>query len=165
MCTVTRHHGTEHGRPDGRPMVFAHGFGCDQNMWRHVWPAFAGEHRIVLFDHVGHGGSDRGAFDPDRYASLDGYADDVLAICHELDLTDVIFVGHSVSAMIGALAAIREPGRFGRLVMIGPAPCYINDGDYGGGFKREDIEGLLDFLDSNHLGWSSTMAPVIMGNP
>ncbi|MFC4175220.1 alpha/beta fold hydrolase [Microvirga sp. GCM10011540] len=151
-----------HGR---QPMLFAHGYGCDQNMWRFITPAFADDYRIVLFDHVGHGRSDASFFDREKYGSLEGYADDVLEICRELDLTDVIFVGHSVSAMIGALAAAKEPERFSRLVMIGPSPCYINDGDYVGGFKREDIEGLLDFLDSNHLGWSSTMAPVIMGNP
>jgi sigma-B regulation protein RsbQ len=148
-----------------QPVMFAHGFGCDQNMWRFITPAFADNYRIVLFDHVGHGGSDATAYHRGQYSSLDGYAGDILAICHELDLTDVILVGHSVSAMIGMLAAIREPGRFSRLIMIGPSPCYINDGEYVGGFKREDIEGLLDFLDSNHLGWSSTMAPVIMGNP
>jgi sigma-B regulation protein RsbQ len=148
-----------------QPMMFAHGYGCDQNMWRFITPAFEDRYKIILFDHVGHGHSDADAFDLRRYGSLDGYADDVLAICQELDLKDVIFVGHSVSAMIGVLAAIREPERFDRLVLIGPSPCYINDGDYVGGFKREDIEGLLDFLDSNHLGWSSTMAPIIMGNP
>jgi sigma-B regulation protein RsbQ len=148
-----------------QPMLFAHGYGCDQNMWRFITPAFEDRYKIVLFDHVGHGQSDASAFDQTRYGSLNGYADDVLAICRELDLQDVIFVGHSVSAMIGVLAAIKEPERFDRLVLIGPSPRYINDGDYVGGFKQEDIEGLLDFLDSNHLGWSSTMAPVIMGNP
>jgi sigma-B regulation protein RsbQ len=148
-----------------QPMMFAHGYGCDQSMWRFIAPAFESRYRIVLFDHVGHGGSDAAAFDPARYGSLHGYADDVLAICRELDLKDAVFVGHSVSAMIGALAAIAEPERFDRLVLIGPSPRYINDGDYVGGFKPEDIEGLLDFLDSNHLGWSSAMAPVIMGNP
>jgi sigma-B regulation protein RsbQ len=149
----------------GQPMLFAHGYGCDQNMWRFITPAFEDHYRIVLFDHVGHGGSDAAAFDRARYSSLDGYADDVLAICRELDLTNVIFVGHSVSAMIGVLAAAKEPERFDRLVLIGPSPRYVNDGDYVGGFEPEDIEGLLDFLDSNHLGWSSTMAPVIMANP
>jgi sigma-B regulation protein RsbQ len=148
-----------------QPMIFAHGYGCDQNMWRFITPAFEDRYKIVLFDHVGHGQSDAAAFDPAKYGSLEGYADDVLAICRELDLTDAVFVGHSVSAMIGALAAIKEPERFDRLVLIGPSPRYIDDGDYVGGFKQEDIEGLLDFLDSNHLGWSSTMAPVIMGNP
>jgi sigma-B regulation protein RsbQ len=148
-----------------QPMIFAHGYGCDQNMWRFITPAFEDRYQIVLFDHVGHGQSDAAAFDLSKYGSLQGYAEDVLAICRELDLNDVIFVGHSVSAMIGALAAIKEPERFERLVLIGPSPRYINDGEYIGGFQQEDIEGLLDFLDSNHLGWSGTMAPVIMGNP
>jgi sigma-B regulation protein RsbQ len=146
-------------------MLFAHGYGCDQNMWRFIAPAFEDRYKVILFDHVGHGHSDRAAFDRTRYGSLHGYADDVLAICRELDLTDVIFVGHSVSAMIGVLAAVQEPERFDRLVLIGPSPRYINDEDYVGGFRQEDIEGLLDVLDSNHLGWSTTMAPVIMGNP
>lgn len=151
-----------HGR---KPMIFAHGFGCDQSMWRHVAPAFERDYKVVLFDHVGHGKSDLSAFSKARYATLDGYADDVLRICDELNLTDVVFVGHSVSAMIGVLAAIKQPGRFDRLVLVGPSPCYINDGDYVGGFSREDIEGLLEFLEANHLGWSSAMAPKIMGNP
>jgi sigma-B regulation protein RsbQ len=146
-------------------MVLAHGFGCDQNMWRYVWPAFANEYRIVLFDHVGVGGSDVRAYDPQRYSSLQGYAADVLDICRELELSDVVFVGHSVSAMIGVLAAIVEPESFARLVLVGPSPRYINDGDYVGGFAREDIDGLLQSLESNYLGWSSAMAPVIMGNP
>jgi sigma-B regulation protein RsbQ len=128
-----------------------------------VWPAFAEEYRIVLFDHVGHGGSDRTSFDPLRYAGLEGYATDVLDIIAELDLHDVVFVGHSVSAMIGALAAAEAPDRFSRLVLIGPSPRYIDEGDYVGGFAAGDIQELLDSLDSNYLGWSSTMAPVIMG--
>jgi sigma-B regulation protein RsbQ len=148
-----------------QPMIFAHGYGCDQNMWRFITPAFSDDYKIVLFDHVGHGQSDASEFDRTKYGTLQGYADDVLEICRELDLTDIIFVGHSVSAMIGILAAIEEPARFRKLVLIGPSPRYIDDDDYVGGFKREDIEGLLDFLDSNHLGWSSTMAPVIMANP
>jgi len=134
-------------------------------MWRFVTPAFEDAYKIVVFDHVGHGGSDVSAYDRSRYATLDGYAQDVLDICREFDLADAIFVGHSVSAMIGVLAAIKEPERFDRLVLIGPSPRYVDDGDYAGGFKAEDIDGLLDFLDSNQLGWSSTMAPVIMGNP
>ena len=145
-------------------MVFAHGFGCDQNMWRFVAPAFESAYRVVLFDHVGAGRSDASAYDPHKYGTLDGYATDVLEICRRLDLADVIFVGHSVSAMIGVLAARREPTRFKALVMIGPSPRYINDADYVGGFSREDIEGLLTALESNYLGWSSAMAPVIMGN-
>jgi sigma-B regulation protein RsbQ len=166
MSAVRRHHVNVHGAPDGQPMVFAHGFGCDQNMWRYVWPAFADEYRIVLFDHVGVGRSDTSAFNRQRYGSLEGYANDVLDICRELELTDVVFVGHSVSAMIGVLAAAAEPGRFARLVLVGPSPRYIDDDDSGyvGGFSTEDIEGLLESMDSNYLGWSSTMAPVIMGN-
>jgi sigma-B regulation protein RsbQ len=165
MSALGRNNVTEHGRPDGRPMVFAHGYGCDQNMWRGVWPAFADRYRIVLFDHVGYGGSDHAAYDPARYTNLQAYADDVLAIVEELDLHNVVFVGHSVSAMIGVLAAEAAPDRFGRLVLIGPSPRYIDDAEYTGGFSREDIEGLLESLESNYLGWSSQMAPVIMGNP
>jgi sigma-B regulation protein RsbQ len=153
------------GRLEGRPMMFAHGYGCDQHMWRFVAPAFEEEHCVVLFDHVGAGGSDLSAYDPERHGRLEGYAEDVLEICRELDLRDAIFVGHSVSAMIGVLAAARDPERIGRLVLIGPSPRYIDDDGYTGGFAREDIEELLESLDSNFLGWSSAMAPVIMGNP
>ena len=148
-----------------QPMVFAHGFGCDQNMWRFVAPAFEGSHRVVLFDHVGAGESDASAYDRRKYATLDGYATDVLDICEALQLENVVFVGHSVSAMIGVLAATREPERFAALVMVGPSPRYINDTDYVGGFSRSDIEGLLSSLDDNYLGWSSATAPAIMGNP
>jgi sigma-B regulation protein RsbQ len=165
MDVLRRHNIQLSGRATGQPMVFAHGFGCDQNMWRFVAPAFADEYRIVLFDHVGAGGSDANAYNQTRYSSLQGYASDVLEICRELDLKDVIFVGHSVSAAIGVLAANQEPERFSALVLVGPSPCYIDDGDYVGGFSREDIDGLLESLDSNYLGWSSAMAPVIMGNP
>jgi sigma-B regulation protein RsbQ len=147
------------------PMLFAHGFGCDQNMWRLVAPAFEAKHRIVLFDHVGAGRADPAAFDKARYATLEGYADDVLEICRAADLRDVVFVGHSVSAMIGILAAVREPERFSKLVLVGPSPRYLNDEGYAGGFTRGDIEGLLESLDSNYLGWSNAFAPVIMGNP
>ena len=145
-------------------MVFAHGFGCDQNMWRLVAPAFEDTHLVVLFDHVGAGHSDITAYDKRKYATLDGYAADVLEICRELRLSEVIFVGHSVSAMIGVLAARQDPDRFGALVLVGPSPRYIDDTDYVGGFSRLDIEGMLTSLDSNYLGWSSAMAPAIMGN-
>ena len=152
--------------PEGRPaIVFAHGFGCDQNMWRFVAPAFADEYRTVLFDHVGAGGSDLSAYDRNRYGSLQGYARDVLEICRTLGLRDAVFVGHSVSAMIGVLAAVAEPGVFESLVLVGPSPRYTDDGDYAGGFSQEDIEDLLESLDSNYLGWSTAMAPVNMGNP
>ena len=165
MDVLARNNVTVSGRPDGPPMLFAHGFGCDQNMWRYVTPAFADSHRIVLFDHVGAGGSDLTAYDGQRYSDLSGYADDVLDICRALDLAGVTFVGHSVSAMMGVIAATREPERFSSLVLVGPSPRYTDDGDYVGGFTTEDIEGLLESLDSNYLGWSSAMAPVIMGNP
>jgi sigma-B regulation protein RsbQ len=148
-----------------KPIVFAHGFGCDQNMWRFVAPEFEADYKVVLFDHVGHGRSDLGAFDRAKYATLGGYARDVLDIFEALNLRDAVFVGHSVSAMIGALAAIEQPEWFGRLVLVGPSPRYVNDADYVGGFNAEDIEGLLEFLDTNHLGWSGAMAPRIMGNP
>jgi len=147
-----------------RTMVFAHGFGCDQNMWRYVTPAFEADFKVVLFDHVGAGGSDISAYSPEKYSTLDGYADDVIEICRELKLTEVIFVGHSVSAMIGVLAAIKAPELFEALVLIGPSPRYIEDGDYAGGFSAAQIEELLEFLDSNHMGWSAAMAPVIMAN-
>jgi sigma-B regulation protein RsbQ len=152
------------GRPGGRPVLFAHGFGCDQHMWRFVAPAFETDYRVILFDHVGAGGSDLTAYDTDRYGTLDGYAEDVLEICRELELFDALFVGHSVSAMIGVLAAIRDPARIGTLVLVGPSPRYIDAEGYTGGFSAADIEELLDSMDSNFLGWSSAMAPVIMGN-
>jgi sigma-B regulation protein RsbQ len=153
------------GRASGRPMVFAHGFGCDQHMWRFVAPRFEDSHRVITFDHVGAGASDLAAYDVEKYSSLSGYATDVLEICEALDLRDVVFVGHSVSAMIGMLAERRQPDRFGALIMVGPSPRYIDDDGYVGGFSEADIAELLDSLDSNYLGWSSAMAPVIMGNP
>jgi sigma-B regulation protein RsbQ len=165
MDVVARNHVVVSGTAEGRPMLFAHGFGCDQQMWRHVAPAFEADHRVILFDHVGAGRSDLSAYDPGRYASLDGYAEDVLELCAALDVRDAIFVGHSVSAMIGVLAAVREPGRLGKLVLVGPSPRYVDDDGYTGGFSRADIDELLESLDSNFLGWSSAMAPVIMGVP
>lgn len=149
-----------------QPMLFAHGFGCDQNMWRYVAPAFADDYRIVLFDYVGSGHSQLEAYDAERYSTLDGYAEDVLDVCDALDLHDVIFVGHSVSSMVGVLAARREPERFARLILIGPSPRYVNDPpEYVGGFERADIEGLLEMMDSNYIGWANFLAPAIMKNP
>jgi len=148
-----------------RVLLFAHGFGCDQNMWRYLAPAFATDCRVVLFDHTGAGRSDLAAYKRERHGTLDGYATDVLEICEELRLERIVFVGHSVSAMIGVLAAVREPARFEALVLIGPSPRYIDDDGYVGGFSRTDIDGLLDALDSNYLGWSASIAPAIMGNP
>ena len=146
-------------------MLFAHGFGCDQNMWRFVAPRFGDRFRVILFDYPGHGGTPVPEGDIDRYASLDAYTADVLEIVRALDLHDVIFVGHSVSCMIGVLAASEEPERFDRMVLVGPSPRYIDDDGYSGGFQRADIEELLESLESNYLGWSSAMAPVIMGVP
>ena len=164
MSVIDRNNVRLHGTGD-RMMVFAHGFGCDQNMWRSVEPAFRDRYRTVLFDHVGAGRSNLSAFDKDKYADLRGYASDVVEIARELRFEDAIFVGHSVSAMIGALASIDAPGMFGKLIMVGPSPRYIDDGEYYGGFSAIQIEELLASLADNHLGWSAAMAPAIMGNP
>lgn len=148
-------------------MFFAHGFGCDQNMFRLLAPQFADRHRIVLFDLVGSGASDLQSYSSSKYNSLDGYADDVLEVIREFSEGPAIFVGHSVSAMIGMLANVKDPSLFAAQIMIGPSPCYINDATTGyvGGFSRSDIDSLLDTLEGNYLGWSSTMAPAIMGAP
>jgi len=146
-------------------MVFAHGFGCDQNMWRFITPAFENDYRIVLFDYVGSGHSDLKAYDRARYGTLDGYAEDLLDVCRALDLRDAIVVGHSVSGIVAVLAAKREPSRFSQLVLIGPSPRYINDTDYVGGFDRADIDGLLETMEKNYIGWANYLAPAIMANP
>ena len=145
-------------------MLFAHGYGCDQNMWRHITPAFVEDYKIILFDHVGFGHSDTSGYTPKKYGSLQAYADDILEIIEALELKNVIFVGHSVSAIIGVLAAIKTPSVFQKLVLIGPSPRYINEPGYVGGFQREDINGLLEALDSNYLAWAAAITPVIMGN-
>lgn len=148
------------------PLIFAHGFGCDQNMWRFVTPAFEDNYKIVLFDYVGFGNSDASAYSSERYGNLDGYAQDILDIIRELGLQKVIYVGHSVSCIIGALASIKEPELFERVIMIGPSPFYINDPpEYHGGFERESIQDLLDMMDKNYLGWANYLAPEIMKNP
>ncbi|WNG15389.1 alpha/beta fold hydrolase [Cystobacter fuscus] len=149
-----------------RPMLFAHGFGCDQNMWRFVAPSFAEDYRLVLFDYVGSGRSDLRAYNPERYSNLNGYAQDILDICAALDLKDVTLVGHSVSAMISLLAAVKEPQRFHRLVLVSPSPRYVNEApDYVGGFERKDLEELLDTMDRNYIGWASLLSPLVMRNP
>jgi sigma-B regulation protein RsbQ len=148
-----------------RAMVFAHGFGCDQNMWRHVAPAFEGSFRTVLFDNVGAGQSDLSAYQPDKYASLSGYADDLVEVVRDLGLTQTVLVGHSVSAMIGVLASLKAPDLFSTLILVGPSPRYIDDQDYIGGFGAAQIEELLEFLGENPMAWSQAMAPAIMGNP
>jgi sigma-B regulation protein RsbQ len=152
--------------PEDKPTIMlAHGFGCDQQLWRMVVPELLPNFQIVLFDHVGSGAADPAAWDAERYASLQGYADDMLEILSELDLRDVTLVGHSVAAMMGVLAAATDPSRIAKLVLLTPSPCYIDDDDYRGGFSRADIDELLESLDSNYLGWSKAMAPVIMGVP
>jgi sigma-B regulation protein RsbQ len=161
---VARNNVTVSGLPDGQPIVFAHGFGCDSNMWRLVVPRFEDRFKVVLFDHVGSGASDLAAYDAHKYSSLYGYAADVIELCEQLALRDVIFVGHSVSSMIGAIACIERPDLFDKLVMVGPSPRYIDDDAYVGGFSEADIHEMLDSLESNYLGWSAAMAPVIVGN-
>lgn len=146
-------------------LFFAHGFGCDQNMWRLLAPTYAERYRVVLFDLVGSGQSDLTAYDRDKYDSLRGYALDTLELVQEFGQGRSLFVGHSVSAMIGMLASIEDPTAFAAQLMIGPSPCYINDGEYQGGLTRNDIDSLLHTLDSNYLGWASNMGPAIMGAP
>ncbi|WP_327308431.1 alpha/beta hydrolase [Streptomyces sp. NBC_01298] len=167
MDVRSRNHVRVTGRPDGPVVVLAHGFGCDQNMWRLVMPVLERDFTVIVFDHVGSGRSDHSSWTPERYSTLDGYVDDVLEICRDLALGPVLFVGHSVSAMMGVLAAAREPDAFAGLVLLAPSPCFIDDpgAGYRGGFSAEDIDELLESLDANYLGWSGAMAPVIMGNP
>jgi sigma-B regulation protein RsbQ len=164
MDVERRNNVTVTGNPLGPTVVLAHGFGCDQNMWRLTVPALVDDYRVVLFDYVGSGRSDLSEFSEGRYASLQGYARDVVEVCEALDLREAVFVGHSVSAMIGVLAAGMAPERIGALVMIAPSPRYIDDDGYRGGFSTQDIDELLESLESNYLGWSAAMAPLIMGN-
>lgn len=163
MSVIERNH--VHVQGQGRPMIFVHGFGCDQNMWRLLAPHFASRFRTILVDLVGSGQSQLAAYDKRKYGTLQGHADDMCEVLREVAGEPAIFVGHSVSAMIGMLANLASPGLFRAQVMVGPSPCYINDGEYFGGFERKDIEGLLEALQSNYLGWSSNMAPAIMGAP
>lgn len=163
MAVIQRNNVVSSGQ-GSRAIVFAHGFGCDQNMWRFVAPAFENDFRTILFDHVGAGRSDLAAYDAEKYGSLEGYAADVVEIGEALGLKDAVFVGHSVSAMIGVLASLRSPGLFSDLILVGPSARYINDAEYHGGFSPQDIDELLASLGDNHMGWSMAMAPVIMGN-
>lgn len=165
LTAVARNNVTVTGRPDGPVLLFAHGFGCDQDMWRLLLPAFAADHRIVLFDHVGAGRSDLSAYEPRKYSTLGGYAQDLLEICAELDLRDVVLVAHSVSAMMAVVAAAAEPARFSRLVLVAPSPRYTDDplDGYVGGFSAADIDELLASLDSNYYAWAAAMAPMVMG--
>lgn len=161
---ITKNNITIHGT-GSKSMFLVHGYGCDQNMWRFITPQFKNDYKIILIDLVGSGKSDEKSYDYDKYSSLEGYATDVIEICDVLGLKNVCLVGHSVSAMIAALAALKRPSLFKKLIMIGPSPRYINDDNYFGGFSQNDINNLMETLDSNYLGWSSAMAPVIMGNP
>jgi sigma-B regulation protein RsbQ len=145
-------------------ILFAHGFGCDQNAWKFVVDAFTDEYKVILFDYTGSGKSDIQQYNSGKYSKLDGYAQHIIDICEALNIKDAIFVGHSVSSMIGVLAAIRHPELFSKLVLIGPSPRYLNAEDYTGGFEQKDLEALFEFMDNNYLGWSSAMAPAIMGN-
>jgi sigma-B regulation protein RsbQ len=168
MCRVdviARNNVRVTGVPGGPTIMLAHGFGCDQNLWRRLEERLAPSFRVVLFDHVGCGASDPAAWEPQRYESLQGYTDDIVDIVRGLGLRDAVFVGHSVAAMMGVLAASTDPNRFAKLVLLTPSPCYIDDGDYRGGFTRQDIDELLDSVESNYLGWSRSMAPVIAGAP
>jgi sigma-B regulation protein RsbQ len=149
-----------------QPIVFAHGYGCDQAMWRMVSPSFENDYKVVLFDYVGAGMSDLDAYDPERYSNLEGYAQDVVDVCEALDLNDVILVGHSVSSMICLLAARKISNRISKLIMICPSPRYLNDApNYVGGFERADIEGLLDMITRNQPGWANYLAGVVAKNP
>lgn len=161
---VARNNVNIHGQGK-RPMVFAHGLGCDQTMWRMIAPAFKADHKIVLFDHVGSGGSDRAAYSQSRYQSLHSYAEDLLELYEVLDLRDSIFVGHSVSGMIGLIAANRAPERFSRLIMLGPSPRYLDDDGYVGGFGRSDIDNLLKIMSLDYVTWSRQMAVAAMARP
>ena len=163
MSVLTRNN--VHVQGSGPPMVFVHGFGCDQNMWRLLAPHFAESHQVILLDLVGSGNSDQSAYDRDKYSTLQGHADDLCEVLAEVTSAPAICVGHSVSSMIGLLANVKCPDAFSAQVMVGPSPCYVNDGDYIGGFELSDIESLLETLESNYLGWSSNMAPAIMGAP
>lgn len=146
-------------------IILAHGFGCDQHVWRHLVKAFESFFKIVAFDYVGAGASDNSAYSSEKYGSLDGYAQDLIDVLDALEIRDVIFIGHSVSSMIGVRAAIKYPGHFSKLIFVAPTPSYINDGDYAGGMDKEDVESLLSIMEANYLGWSSSLAPLVMGNP
>ena len=163
--TLIRNHVNIKGKGE-KAIIFAPGFGCDQNMWRFVAPTFEEHFRVILFDHVGSGKSDYSAYNSAKYNNLHGYAQDILEICDALDINDAIFVGHSVGGMMGILASIQEPERFERLVLLGPSPCYLNDPpEYSGGFEKEDLEGLIDMMDMNYIGWANYLSQVVMKNP
>ena len=148
-----------------KPIIFAPGFGCDQRMWRYVIPSFEKDYRVITFDYVGAGKTDLRSYDHTRYSQLSGYAQDVLDVLAALQFQEAIFVGHSVSSMIGLLASIQDPKYFERLIMVGPSPCYLNDPpDYAGGFEMSDLEGLIELMEKNYIQWANQFAPMIMQN-
>ena len=165
MSVLERHNVTRTGSGSGKTLIFAHGYGCDQNVWQAVAGALTANHEVVLYDCAGCGSADPSLYDPVRHATLEGHADDLIAVCEAAQLDRPVLVAHSVGTMIGVLAARRRPDLFDSLVLIAPSPSYLNDGAYVGGFEREDIDDLLDTLESNHFGWARMMAPVVMGNP
>jgi sigma-B regulation protein RsbQ len=164
---AARRHGVRSlGNPQGRAMLLVHGFGTDQRAWDRVVPALGADHHLVLVDQAGAGSFDPAAYDRGRYSALDGYAADLVELCAELDLHDVVLVGHSVSAMIAARASLLAPGLFTRLVMIAPSARYVDDPavGYDGGFSAEDIDELLGSLDQNYLSWTASVGALVMGN-
>lgn len=164
-AALARNNVTLVGRPDASTVVLSHGFGASQQMWDRVVPGFASDYRVVLFDHVGAGGSDLGAYDPVRYASLEGYAADLVELLEALDRPPVHYVGHSAGGIIGLLAAGQRPELFASVALIGASPRYLDDEGYRGGFSREDLDGLLQAMEENYVGWSQATAPLVMANP
>jgi sigma-B regulation protein RsbQ len=151
-------------RTGEQAMIFAHGFGCDQNMWRFITADFVDDYKIILFDYTGSGQSDISEYDPDKYSKLEGYAEDILDICEDYDLGDAIIVGHSVSATIATLASLKSPRHFSRLIHVAPSPSFLNDPpNYMGGFQYSDLEELLDLIDKNYIGWAQYLAPIVIG--
>ena len=163
--SATARNNVRWSRSEGPPLIFAHGYGCDQAMWRHIEPCFEGSHRTILYDLTGCGKSEVSAYDFERHATLEGHADDLLEICRELGVNGATVVSHSVGCTIATLASLRAPDIISKMIMVCPSPSFINEGSYVGGFTRADIDELLEFLDSNFLGWSRHMAPVLMGAP
>ena len=164
MDAVARLNAQVSGPADATPIVFAHGFGCDQSMWRKVAPDLATDHRVVTYDLVGSGGSDLDSYDRERYSRLESHAEDLVELCHELDVRDAVFVGHSVAAMVGVLAHVTHRDLFSALVLVGPSARYLDDDGYVGGFSRIDIDDLLETMDSNHLGWQDPLSGMVMAN-
>lgn len=153
------------GKLDGPTIIFAHGFGTDQNAWTKVSEAFLANYRVILFDNVGGGASDPEAFSPNKYNSLEAYVDDLINICTDYEVKNAIMVGHSVSGMISLLTAIKRPDFFSKLILVGASPRYLNDVDYVGGFEQQDLDALFDTMANNYFAWVSGFSAAAMGNP